>query len=134
MENLKIIIVDDNKPFRDGLCFYLEEILGHRVISEAENGVEFLQLSNLNNADIILMDISMPKLNGIEAAKKLLYDYPHKIIALTSFQERTYLNELIEAGIKGCVFKKDIHNELKTAIERVWKDGIYYPENINIIR
>ncbi len=134
MDNLKLILVDDNKQFRDGLRFYLEKILKFEVINEASNGEEFLQLDNIHLANIILMDIAMPKLNGIEAAKQYLNKRPHTIIALTSYEERTYLNELIEAGIKGCVFKKNIHNQIKDAIEKVSNNEIYYPDDINIIR
>lgn len=68
---MKIIVVDDNKTFRDGITYYLENVLKHEVISTAENGTDFLHLNNAHEADIILMDVEMPGVNGIEAAKRL---------------------------------------------------------------
>lgn len=134
MNNFKVILVDDNRQFREGLRFYIETILGYEIISEASNGSEFLELTNVHLADVVLIDISMPEINGIDAARAYLKRRPQKFIAITSFEEKTYLNELIEAGIKGCVFKKNIHNEIKQAIEVVIADDIYYPNDINIIR
>lgn len=134
MKELKIILVDDNKQFRDGLRFYLEKILNHSVIEEAQDGKAFLQLKNIKKADLILMDISMPNINGIEAARIILNESKHKIIAITSYEDKTYLNELIESGIKGCVFKKDIHDNLNHAIEKVLNNDLYFPDNITLKR
>jgi len=135
MDKLRIIIADDNLQFREGLKFYIENIMNHHVIAEAKNGDEVLSLPNLYLADIFLLDISMPRLNGIETAKKLLTIHAgYKIIAITSFEERTYINELIEAGIKGCVLKKDIYEHLKYAIARVMMNELYFPKNINLMK
>lgn len=132
MGTYNIIIVDDNKQFRDGLRFYLENILGHTIIAEASSGKQFLKIENAHEADLILMDISMPDLSGMEVSKLFLRENTNKIIAITSYEEKTYLTGLIEAGIKGCVFKKDIHDRLKKAIEVVMDNKLYYPKNISI--
>ena len=93
---MKFIIVDDNKTFGDGIKYYLENILNHQVIGVAHDGEEFLKLKNSHEADIILMDIEMPKLNGIETVKKALWDSPFlKFIAVTSYKEKAYLLELL---------------------------------------
>lgn len=133
MPGLRIIIADDNIQFRSGLRFYIETILKHFVVAEAKDGKELIQIARTTKADILLVDISMPKINGIDAAREHLLNYSlHKIIAITSYEEQTYLNELIEAGIKGCVFKKDIYDHLKLAIARVMMDELYFPKNISI--
>lgn len=133
MTSLNIFIVDDNLQFREVLKFYLENILHHKVIGEAKDGTEFLELIHNLYPDAILMDISMPKMSGIEASKKFLQEnVTNKIIAITNFEDITYLNELIEAGIKGCVFKKDIYEHLQAALSRVMMNEIYFPKNTNL--
>lgn len=132
MDHLKIIIADDNSKFREGLKFYLEKVLNYKVLDEVDSGEAFLNLENSFLADIILMDISMPNINGILAAKTYLNNHQGKIIAITSYEEKTYLNELIEAGIKGCVYKKDIYEHLNPAIKRVMHNDLYFPKNINL--
>ena len=130
---LKILLVDDNKIFRKGIKFYIENILQYDVIEECTNGEEFLNSENIINANIILMDIEMPKINGIEASKKALWKMPTlKILAITNYKDKAYLTELIGAGIKGCVFKDDIYNELEKAIRTILAGDIYYPEDIKL--
>jgi DNA-binding NarL/FixJ family response regulator len=134
MAYLNFIIVDDNDIFRSGIKFYLEKMLSHNVIQEFGNGEDFLKSTNYNKADIILMDIEMPKINGIQAAKNILWEFPElKIIAITNYQEKAYLNTLIKAGFKGCVFKNNIYDDLEIAIKSVMRNQMFFPENIKII-
>lgn len=133
MASLRIIIVDDNEIFRKGIEFYITSILKHYVIGFAENGDQFLNLPNVAEADVVLMDIEMPNLNGIEALKKYLWwNSEMKAIAVTSYEESVYLAELIGAGFRGCVLKKNIYNELSIALENVIQGKIFFPENIKI--
>lgn len=127
---IKIIVVDDSAKFREGLRFYLEKILMYTVIAEAENGEEFLKLENSEQADVILMDIEMPKLNGIDAVSKDPAKHLKKIIAITSFEERVYLTKLFDTGFKGYISKKNIYNDLKKAIDCVMGGDYYLPENL----
>lgn len=129
MGEIKIIIVDDSATFREGLRFYIETILHLTVIDEVCNGEEFIRLNNKSKADIILMDIEMPVLNGIDAARLFLQDHINRIIAITSFEDKVYLTQLIEAGFKGCICKKNIHDELKDAILRVLEGKLYFPRD-----
>ena len=130
---VKVIIVDDNEIFRKGLKFYLENIKNFQVLNENSDGDEFLESDNMYIADIVLMDIEMPKMNGLEAAKNALWRYSElKIIAITNYKDKAYLSELIGVGFKGCVFKDEIYNELETAINTVLSGDIYYPEDINL--
>ncbi len=128
---MKIIIVDDNKAFLEGIKYYLQKDQRVEIIGEANSGKEFLNLKNIHQADIILMDIQMPEINGIKAAKRVLWNMNYlKIIAITMFKEKAYLKELIEAGFKGCVFKNEIYERLPLVIEKVMNDNICFPEDI----
>lgn len=130
---MKIIIVDDNKSFRDGLKYYLQKDHHYHIIGEANDGSEFLKLKNIHHADVILMDIQMPELNGIKTAKKILWDMNYlKIIAITMYEDKAYLRELIGAGFKGCVIKNKIYEELPQAIDNVSTGNLSFPGNIQL--
>ena len=130
---MKFIVVDDNKTFREGIKYYLENILSHKVIGLADDGLKFLQLKNIHEADIILMDIEMPNMNGIEAVEKALWENTKlKIIAVTSYTDKAYLLELIGAGFKSCVFKSYIYENLKKAITSVMNNKLFFPKDINL--
>ena len=129
----KIIIVDDNEIFRRSLEFHLEITLDYEVIGIAADGEEFLALNNIHNADIILMDIEMPVLNGFAAAKKAIWTHINlNIIAITDYQDKAYLKDLIETGFKGCVFKKNLFNDIELAIKNVLNNKLHFPEDIEL--
>ena len=129
MDIVKIIIVDDHIIFRKGLLTILNEIDNVKVVGEASNGNELLDLLKKQSTDIIFMDIKMPVMGGIEATKKVLSKYPEtKIIALTMFEEISYFNEMIEAGASGFLLKKTSTDELEKAIELVLMDESYFSE------
>ena len=124
-------MVDDNVQFRTNLKKYIESDLGCSVIAEASNGREFLELLNTEVPDIILMDIAMDEMDGIEATKRALWiNHNLKIVAITMHTEKVYLLQLIETGFKGCVFKPDIFYHLPTALKIVMKGELYIPEKI----
>jgi DNA-binding NarL/FixJ family response regulator len=128
---LNIIIVDDNLQFRTGLKYYIENELGYSVIGEASDGTEFLALNNATHSDIILMDIVMDKMDGLETAPRILWEnFYLKIIAITMHTDKAYLDILIEAGFKGCVFKQNIYHQLPTALKVVNSGKLYFPDNI----
>lgn len=134
MNNLKIIIVDDNETFRKGIAFYVGTMLKHKLIAELEDGEQFLSLPNAVEADVVLMDIEMPNINGIETIKKYLWmNRELKAIAVTNYEETVYLTELIEAGFKGCVLKKNIYKELDDAIKYVMQGKVYFSGDIKLI-
>lgn len=134
-QKLKIIIVDDNETFRINLKYYCEEFLSYNVINDANDGESFLALNNIHDADIILMDIKMPKINGIAATKKIIEENNHiKIIAITAYQDKAYLLELLQSGFKGCVFKNSINKEITIAVNKVMHGELYFPDDIKIER
>ena len=130
---MKVIVADDNPTFLEGIKYFLQKDKTHQVIASVNNGKELLNLPAKQEADVILLDINMPEINGIETAKELVWNYPYiKILAITMYQDKVYLRELIEAGFKGCVFKTDLFNQLPIALKTVAEGSIYFPENISM--
>ncbi len=130
---MDIIIVDDNNTFKEGLKDFIETGLGYTVTATFEDGEQFLKNTEYHKADIILMDIEMPNINGIEATKQALWKWDYlKVIAITNYQTKAYLIELVSAGFKACVFKNSVFNELDKAIDKVCKGALYYPPTISI--
>jgi two-component system, NarL family, response regulator NreC len=132
MNKAKITIVDDSDTFRKGLRFYIENFLKHEVVAEASNGYDLIKSINTIKPDIILMDIEMPGLNGIETTKQILFDFNYKVIAVTNYDEPAYLKELVFAGFKGVILKKDLYQQLETALECVYNGDVYFPEHLFI--
>lgn len=131
---MKIIIIDDNNEFREHIAFFLKQKLHHKVIGSFSSGVEFVKKHLDYNPDVVLMDISMPDLDGYEITKMLNWqDENLKIIAVTMFTDLAYLHKLIEVGFKGCVFKSEIFNKLNDAINLVSEGHYCWPESISEI-
>ncbi|WP_319501320.1 response regulator transcription factor [uncultured Draconibacterium sp.] len=131
MENTNIIIVDDHKIFRDGLMMLLSNFDFVTVVGEAANGEEFLELIDNIKPDIVLMDINMPKMNGIEATKQALKKYPElKVIALTSFADDEYIEQMISAGVEGYMLKRSDIEDFEKAIKKVADGGSYFSSEI----
>jgi DNA-binding NarL/FixJ family response regulator len=106
MEKIKIIIADDHQLFRNGLKLLLNSFTEFEVTGEASNGEEFLSLLHTIPADIALMDISMPEMDGIEATRKGLKIKPSlNIIALSMYGEDEYYYKMVDAGAKGFLLK-----------------------------
>lgn len=135
-EEIKIIIVDNHALFRGGLKSLLSQIPNFMVQNEAKTGMEFLNILKLYKPDIVLMDISMPEMDGVEATEKALEIYPDlKIIALSSYSDNVYYYKMIKAGVQGFVLKKTSVEELERAINEVHLGQNYFPQDIlrNII-
>lgn len=128
---VEIIIVDDHEIFRNGLKMVLGKLKYCNVIAEASNGLIFLDLLKKHNPSIVLMDIEMPVMNGIEATVKALEIRPElKIIALTMFNEDEYIQSMIDAGVKGFLIKNINKETLDKAILTVFNGGNYYSEEL----
>jgi DNA-binding NarL/FixJ family response regulator len=121
-KKIKIIIADDSKIFREGLKTIINYLGYATVIAEAENGNELLDIIEKNDPDIVIVDIVMPGLNGIDATKAALIKNPSlKIFVLSSFDNEEYLHDLIEAGVKGYGLKDIGGEEFDMAIKLIMK-------------
>jgi len=127
MKKPDIIIVDDHQIFRQGIksIITLENIA--TVIGEATNGKEFLELLSQIKPDLVLLDIDMPEMNGLEATEKALKLMPDlKIIAFTMFGDEEYFLRMIELGAVGYVLKSSDISELEKAIHFIMKGEKYF--------
>jgi DNA-binding NarL/FixJ family response regulator len=114
---IKFLIADDHKLFREGLKALLEKIRGIEWIAEAADGMEAVKIALAKNPDLIIMDVSMPKLNGIEATKQILAEKPDaRIIVLSMHSDRRFVTEALKSGVMGYLLKDSAFEELNLAI------------------
>jgi DNA-binding NarL/FixJ family response regulator len=129
---LKILLADDHQLLRDGLRSLLEKQHGVQVVAEAENGRKAVELAKETNPGLIIMDLNMPDLNGIEATRRILKESPRiKIIALSMHSDKRYVTRALQAGATGYVLKDNAFDELTKAIQRVMQNRIYLSPEIN---
>jgi DNA-binding NarL/FixJ family response regulator len=128
---MKLILVDDNVNFREALKKYIEMELNYSVIAEASSGREFLGLNVIRLADIILMDIRMEDIGGLEATKLALeHYYSLRIVALTNDAQYSKLQQLIEVGFKGFINKSEVFNCLEKILLQVKAGKYVFPNNL----
>lgn len=126
MANVNILLVDDHDIVRDGIQMLLEDEVGFKIAAEAENGDEALEACEEHDIDLIIMDINMPGMNGIEATEKIKETYPEiKVLALTMMDEDQHIRQMIEAGASGYILKSSDKIELVKAISTII-DGKHY--------
>jgi len=129
MEIISVAIADDHVIFRKGLRTILNEIQDIKVVAEASNGQELLEILKSNQVDIVLMDIKMPVMDGLEATEIITKKFPNiKIVALTMHEEIGYFNRMIEAGAIGFLLKKTNKDELELAIKTVMDNENYFSQ------
>lgn len=129
------MLVDDHKMIREGIKTYLAEDPKYDIVGEAKNGIDCLkQLENLE-VDLILTDLHMPEMDGIELAREVKDKHPEiKLIALTMMGESQHIKQMLAEGALGYLLKNCGETEVKLAIQNVMMGGTYYsPEVTNII-
>ena len=130
---IKIILVDDHSIFRDGVKLWIENEGMGEVIAEASNGAEFIHTLQTLTPDLVIMDISMPVMDGIEATKKAVTLQPGiKILGITMHNDRNKYNDMILAGAKGFILKTSGKFEFEKAIQTVLSGNVFITNNIDL--
>ena len=125
--NISVVIADDHEIFRDGLVLMLSKQSSINIKGQAADGNELINLVKEHQPDIVITDIKMPGMDGIEATKYLGANYPScKIIALSMFNEENLIVDMLEAGAKGYLLKNADKQEILDAIENVFEGKIFY--------
>ncbi len=131
MGKLNILIVDDHKLFREGLKFLLSNLEEVGEVWEASDGEVFLGMLKAYNPNLVLMDIEMPRVNGIEATARALEINPDlKIMALSMYGDEEYFQKMVDAGVCGFLLKNSEFSEVKKAILTVAQGNNYFTEEI----
>ena len=127
----KILLADDHKITRDGLKALLKNQKHMIVVGEAENGRQAVRLALDLAPDVIVMDINMPELNGIEATRQIIAESPGtKIIALSMYSDKRYVVGMLKAGVSGYLLKNCAFDELVSAISAVMANQNYMSQKI----
>ncbi|MGA2172959.1 MAG: response regulator transcription factor [Sedimentisphaerales bacterium] len=127
----RILLVDDHAIIRQGLCSLLEKQPDIEVVGAADDGRKAIQLVRETAPDIVIMDISMPNLNGIDATRKIVGESNNvKVIALSIHSSQRFVTEMLKAGASGYILKECLFDELVEAIQTVLNGGIYLSPKI----
>lgn len=128
---IKIIVADDHQLFREGLVNLLSNSEEIEIIAKAENGKDAIEKVAKHHPDMIIMDIGMPLINGVEATQILHNQYPDlKVIALSMHADKNYIKGMLEAGALGYLLKNSTYDQLLDAIRTVYSGKKYLSEQI----
>lgn len=128
---LKIIVVDDHKILRDGLCSLIDGLPGYTIVGRAENGRKAIEVARREKPDIIIMDISMPEMNGIDATSAIIEEMPScKIIVLSMHSDKRFVTGALQAGASGFLLKECAFQELNQALDATRKGQTYLSPQI----
>jgi DNA-binding NarL/FixJ family response regulator len=126
MKTLRILLADDHKMLREGLRVLLDSQRGMRVIGEAASGKEVVDKAGALKPDVVVMDLSMPGLNGLQATELLRTGHPAiKVVVLTAHEDESYLTQLCKAGAAGYVLKRSAGEQLVQAIRMAASGQVY---------
>ena len=131
MKKLRILLADDHKIVREGLRTLINSQPDMQVVGEAANGREVLVKARELKPDVVVMDLSMPELNGLQATERLKIERPEiKVVALTAHEDEAYLRQLCKVGAAGYVLKRSAGDELVKAISEVAKGGVHFEASL----
>ena len=131
--NIRVMLADDHKILREALRSVLEHESDIEVVAEAKDGKEAIDLALNANPDLIVMDIGMPGLDGIEATRRILAkNSAIKVVALSTYSDKRIAQQMIEAGAKGYVVKAAGGDELLNAIRSVMEGELYFSPEIAV--
>jgi DNA-binding NarL/FixJ family response regulator len=128
---IAVAIVDDHQLFRNGLKFIIGDQPDMEVVIEAANGKDFLKYLEDFKPDVVLMDISMPEMDGVETTRHALSRHPDLfVLVLSMYSDIEYYNTMIDLGVKGFILKDIDNNELANAIRKVYSGGTYFSQEL----
>ena len=132
MSNLRILVSDDHEIVRCGLCAIIQRHPGWEVCGQAVDGAQAVELAKALNPDVILLDISMPQLSGLEAAREILQSNPRaRILFLTVLDSDQVAQEALRVGGKGYMLKSDASRELVNAIEALQSNRTFFTARVS---
>jgi DNA-binding NarL/FixJ family response regulator len=127
----KIILVDDHSLFREGIKLLIENEGYGEIIAEAENGQQFMDLLKIHQPDLVIMDIEMPVMNGLDATREAIKLFPNlRILILTMLSEKANYIDLVNAGALGFVLKTSGKQEFEKAIKTITGGGSYFSNEL----
>ncbi len=127
MGTYNVVLVDDHTMFREGVRKIIEEIEDVKISGEAGDGLELLQLLNNSSSDLVILDLSMPNMRGLEAIKEIRRICPQaKILVLTMHKETAFIRQVLKEGADGFLSKDDASSELIRAIRTIKQGGKYF--------
>ncbi|WP_200975902.1 response regulator transcription factor [Echinicola sp. 20G] len=129
---INVLIADDHQMFIDGLKAMLGDIPGIKVVGEAMNGKEAIDYCDLSPVDIVIMDINMPIMDGVEATKKLLKSHKAlKVLGLSMHNDRHFISDMLKTGAQGYILKNTGKKDLIEAIQTLHNGGTYLGEEVS---
>jgi two-component system response regulator NreC len=129
MDEVKLLLVDDHEVVRTGLRMLLENQPNIKIVGEASSGLQALEMAEVLDLDVVIMDITLPDISGIEATRQLKQSHPDlPVVALTIHEDEQYFFEMLQAGASGYVPKRAAPEDLMNAIQTVHAGEVYiYP-------
>jgi len=129
--SIRVLLVDDHKIVRDGLKSMLVKQMDIEVVGEADNGRDAITCTRENKPDVVIMDIGMRELNGIDATRQLVAEFPNvRVVALSMHSDRRYVSEMLAAGATGYLLKDSAFDELTTAIRSAAEGRIFLSQGV----
>lgn len=131
MHKKKVLIADDHALVREGIVAFLKLCDDIEVIAEASDGLEALEKTKKFHPDIVIMDINMPTLGGLETTIEIKKLYPAiKVLVLTQYEDREYISRFLKAGVSGYLLKKAVGSDLITALKTIGRGELYLYSSI----